>query len=278
VSRQAARHAPGAIVADRRRGRRVRKAGAGPALRLRFQGRGRRIPLYQQVKTLVLDGIAAGHFRPGDRIPTEHEFVASLGCSRLTVNRALRELSATGVLERVPGVGTFVAAPKSSSTVIKLHNIADDIRAKGQSLSIRVHRLHRMRALPEIAASMGVPPRAALFHSLIVYCADGIPVQLEDRYVLPAFAPDYLEQDFTRQSTTDYLQRIELPGHVEHEIRAALAGEEESRLLDISGPEALLIIDRKTWVRGTVTSCTRFVHPGSRQRFFGRFTPANASI
>lgn len=277
MSRRAVVLAP-RTVPERRRRRGARKAGPGSATRARSNVPTQRIPLYQQVKTLVLDGIAAGHYRPGDRIPTEHEFVSSLGCSRLTVNRALRELSATGVLDRVPGVGTFVAAPKSSSTVIKLHNIADDIRAKGQSLSIRVHRLHRTRVQPEIAASMGLPPRATVFHSLIVYCADGVPVQLEDRHVLPAFAPDYLKQDFTRQSTTDYLQKIELPGHVEHEVRAALAGAEESRLLDIRRPEALLIIVRKTWVRGTVTSCTRFVHPGSRQRFFGRFTPANASI
>jgi GntR family histidine utilization transcriptional repressor len=234
-------------------------------------------PFYQQVKTHVLEGIASGRYKPGDRIPSEHELVAALGWSRLTVNRALRELAATGVLHRVHGVGTFVAAPKVSSTFIKLHNIADDIRARGQLLSIRVLALDKIKATPEIATSMDVRLRATVFHSLIVYCADGVPMQIEDRHVSPGFAPSYLKQDFTQQSTTDYLQAIELPGQVEHDIQATLSNEQEAGMLDVTEPEAFLVVTRKTWVRGTVSSYTRFVHPGSRQRFFGRFTPSDVS-
>ncbi len=230
------------------------------------------LPLYQQVKKFVLDGIATGRYKPGDKIPSEHEFVAALGSSRLTVNRALRELADTGVLERQHGVGTFVAPPKVSATFIRFHNIADEIRERGQTLSIRVHKLAKAKAGAEIAATFGVKKGGIIFHSLIVYCADGIPLQLEDRYVSPAFAPLYLMQDFTRQSTTDYLQGIALPSKALHEIQAVLPSADETTLLDVTGPDAFLVILRKTWVKESVTTFTRFVHPGSRQKFMGQAT------
>lgn len=228
-------------------------------------------PLYQQVKAYVLDGIASGRFRSGDRIPSESELVAAFGSSRLTVNRAMRELSDSGVLDRVHGLGTFVAPPKVASTFIRLHNIADEIRSRGHALTIQVHKLERVKAGARNPLDMSGGARETIFHSLIVYCEDGMPVQLEDRYVSPKFAPLYLTQDFTRQSTTDYLQSVALPTKAEHEIQATLATEAEGKLLDVTLPEAFLVVTRKTWVRDVVTSFTRFVHPGS-QKFSGRAT------
>jgi len=196
-----------------------------------------------------------------------------MGASRLTVNRALRELSESGVLDRIQGVGTFVAPPKVASTFIKLHNIADDIRNRGQILTIRVHKLEQVKAksrvMVEIPLSQGAGRQDFFFHSLLVYCADGVPIQLEDRFVSASFAPLYLEQDFTRQSTTDYLQSIAMPTKSEHEIQATLPSGNESTLLELSAPEAFLVLTRKTWVNDVMTSFTRFVHPGSRQRFVG---------
>ena len=52
--------------------------------------------------------IRSGAWAPGARVPSENELVESFGISRMTANRALRELTADGFLARVPGVGTFV--------------------------------------------------------------------------------------------------------------------------------------------------------------------------
>ena len=224
-------------------------------------------PLYEQIKMHVLERIADGTFRPGTKIPSDNQLAAELGTSRLTANRALRELAVSGVLERVAGVGTFVSQPKASSTFVLLHNIADDIRKRGQVLSISVKTLEKKNATAEIAQRMGVMNHDMVFHSLIIYSANGSPVQLEDRYVSAAFAPDYLAQDFTRQSTTDYLQLIALPTRTEHEIQAVLPTAAEARLLDLRESDPCLVVSRKTWVGDEVTTSTRFVHPGMRHSF-----------
>jgi len=66
------------------------------------------IPPYFQLKTLLLDAVLSGEYRPGDRLPTEHELCRRFGISRTPVSRALSELAEEGVLVRQRRNGTFV--------------------------------------------------------------------------------------------------------------------------------------------------------------------------
>ncbi len=84
-------------------------------------------PLYLQVKNLISRRIQSGRWSPESRIPSENELVASLGISRMTVNRALRELTAEGLLVRRRGAGTFVAPRESQFALLEVRNIAEEI-------------------------------------------------------------------------------------------------------------------------------------------------------
>src|SRR5262245_29449395 len=70
------------------------------------------VPLYEKVKQFITDGIRAGEWEAGGRLPSEIDLVEKLGVSRMTVHRALRELMATGIVVRLQGVGTFVSRNK----------------------------------------------------------------------------------------------------------------------------------------------------------------------
>ncbi len=229
------------------------------------------MPLYERVKTYVTNGIARGAWKVGDRLPSEHELAATLGASRLTVHRAFRELAGNGVLSRVHGVGTFVAPPKPISTIVRLHNIADEIRERGDRLSTRVHRLIRVRAGAELAARFEIAPKDYLFHSIIVYSANDVPLQLEHRHVSPAFAPDFLKQDFANRSTTDYLQAIAMATEANLMIEAQMPDADICRLLKMDKDEPCLVVTRQTRVDRLVTTFTRFYHPGSRHRISSHF-------
>ena len=65
--------------------------------------------------------------KPGDRVPSENELVESMNVSRMTANRALRELNDEGYVERIAGRGTFVADYRSQSHLLEVQNIADEI-------------------------------------------------------------------------------------------------------------------------------------------------------
>lgn len=232
-------------------------------------------PKYENVKRYVRARIQSGEWKVSERIPSENELAHIFDSSRLTVHRALRELGRDGVITRVHGVGSFVAPPKSTSPMIRIQNIADDIRERGQSFSTTVLRLRRIHAPADLAFALEAEPGALIYHSLIVYNADGVPAQLEDRYVLPWFAPNYLKQNFSQRSTTDYLQSIAVATVAEHTIEAINPNPASQRLLRVSRKDPCLMVTRKTWVGVRVTTFTRFIYAGPRHKIFARITASH---
>src|SRR6202000_3421710 len=92
-------------------------------------------PLYLQVKRHILDNIGSGKWGAAARVPSENDLVRSFGVSRMTANRALRELRDEGVLVRIAGVGSFVADRQAHAHPLEVRGIAEEIRSRGH-----VHR------------------------------------------------------------------------------------------------------------------------------------------
>ena len=160
-------------------------------------------PLYEQVKSYVTERIRAGDWRPGARVLSEHEFVRALGVSRMTANRALRELVAAGVLSRVAGSGTFVADLPAAAQPLEIRNVAADIRARGHVHTARLIRLESALPPAPVAAHFGKAlARRSLFHSVILHSENGTPLELEDRWVNPRVAPDYADRKSTRLNSS----------------------------------------------------------------------------
>jgi GntR family histidine utilization transcriptional repressor len=228
-------------------------------------------PLYERVKQYIQDGIRRGHWGVGARLPSEHELRRTLSVSRMTVNRALRELTDAGVITRVQGVGTFVAAARSQSPLLEIVDIADDITARGHQHSLRLVKLESVRPTETLAAAFGLRTTATLFHSVVVHLENGLAVQLEERYVSPFFAPHYLEQDFARETTTHYLRGIAPATEVEQQVTGVRADPRTCKLLAIDGEEACIRLLRKTWVGSQVATVNYFTYPGSRYALGSRY-------
>ena len=236
--------------------------------------------LYQEVKAYVLDLIRRQEWPPHYRVPSEHELVARLGVSRMTVNRALRELSAEGRLYRVQGVGTFVAARKPASAFLMVRSIAEEIRSRGGIHSSDVLLLQEESAPDDVAAIMGLPPGAPVYHAILVHKDHGVPIQWAERFVNPAVAPAFLEQDFDRMTPSEYLLKIAPVTEAEHVVEASLAEPHIRRLLQMPDHEPCLVLYRTTWVGAAVATRNRFIYPGSRFRIGSRFciTPQDAQV
>jgi DNA-binding transcriptional regulator YhcF (GntR family) len=71
---------------------------------------------YRQIFQNLLNGINSGAYAPGQRLPSESELVKAHGTSRITVNRALRELQLGGFIDRRVGSGSFVREKASGYT------------------------------------------------------------------------------------------------------------------------------------------------------------------
>lgn len=227
--------------------------------------------LYEQVKDFIARKIQEGVWRAGDRLPSESELVTQFGISRMTVNRALRELSEQGRIVRVAGVGSFVAEEKPQSTLLQIANLASEIRQRGHDYRCDVLAVERVSASLEVAAALDLRTGESVFHSLCVHREDGLPVQLEDRYVNPRQVPQFAAQDFTLLQPSEYLVRNVPFDQVEHVVDAVMPSAEQAALLEMQATEPCLLLTRRTWSRGVPITVVRCLHPASRYRLGSRF-------
>lgn len=228
-------------------------------------------PIYLRVKQAIIAQISEGTWRANQRVPSESEFVNALGVSRMTINRALRELTSEGYLTRLQGVGTFVAENKGVTAMLEVHNIAAEIQLRGHVHTCRLLKLEECRADPEQAAVLGMNTGERIFHSLIVHYENDIAVQLEERLVNPQVAPDYLLQDYHQATPYTYLMNVAPLSAGEHVVEAVMPDALQQKLLMIDSNEACLLIRRQTWSDSKVVNYARLLYPGTRYKLIGKF-------
>ena len=228
---------------------------------------------YSRVKQHLKEALAQGRFPPGALMPSEAELVAQFGVSRMTVNRALRELQTEGLIERVQGVGTFAAQLHRVASTLTIRDLHEEITERGHSHTARVVLAREERAPAALAQQLGLAPGAAVFHTLIVHSEDGMPLQCEDRYVNPACAPGYLSVDFTQTTPTHYLFEVTALWRAQYSIEASRPTGQEAALLGIAPDEPCLVVTRRTFSRDAVITIARLVHPGTRYLLEGSFEP-----
>jgi GntR family transcriptional regulator, histidine utilization repressor len=228
---------------------------------------------YARVKQHLKDGLARGRWAPGALMPSEAELVAQFAVSRMTVNRALRELQAEGLVQRTQGVGTFAAPLHRVSSTLTIRDLHDEIEARGHQHQAVVHVQRAERATAALAAQLGVAANSRIFHTLIVHHENGLPLQCEDRYVNPACAPDYLDQDFSRTTPTHHLFEVTALWRAQYSIESSRPTAQEAGLLGIAADEPCLVVTRRTFTRNAAITIARLVHPGTRYMLEGSFEP-----
>ncbi len=228
---------------------------------------------YARVKQHLKQGLAAGRWAPGALMPSEAELVAEFGVSRMTVNRALRELQAEGLVQRSQGVGTFAAPLHRVSSTLTIHDLHDEIVARGHQHRAVVHLQQQEAAPAALAAQLGLAAGAAVFHTLIVHFENGTPLQCEDRYVNPAAAPGYLQADFEAVTPTQYLFQHTHLWRAQYTVEAARATAQEAQLLQLAEDTPCLVMLRRTFSPQAPITLARLVHPGSLYCLQGEFQP-----
>jgi GntR family histidine utilization transcriptional repressor len=226
-------------------------------------------PIFQRIKDYLLGEIAAGTWKEGEVVPSEQALVRQFGVSRMTVNRAVRELTAEQVLTRRQGSGTFVAPKKYQATLVEIKSIADEIRARGHVHRSSLRLLDTGRASESLARQFELAAGSALFHSVIVHYENEAPIQVEDRWVNPACAPQYLEQDFALITPNEHLTEAAPLQGATYSIEALPAPREVADMLAIDTRQCCLVQKRRTTTMGKVASVVTMWHPGELYQYTG---------
>ncbi len=223
-------------------------------------------PLYIQIKEYISKNIDSGVWPVGHRINTELELTSQFKVSRMTVNKAIRDLVSEGRLVRKPRTGTFVCAQaeKAESPLLDIRNIADEVKSRGKNYQNRVVKQLEVNADEAIATRLGVMVNAPVFYTEIIHYSDETPVQLEVRWVNPNHAPDYLKQDFSQFTPNQYLSENCPLSAIEHTVEAIVPESHIRTALVMGEDEPCLLLNRRTWSNEHLVSSALLYHPGSK--------------
>lgn len=223
-------------------------------------------PRYQVIKQYLLDRIESGEYAPHHQIPPEEQLAKQFDVSRMTANKAIRDLVQEGRLIRQAGLGTFVTDQKAESPLLEVTNIAQEIRQRGHEYSNQVLLCEAVSADDEIALRLSVRLGAQVFHTLLLHQENNVPVQLENRYVNPRWVPEYLNTDFSRKTPNEVLVASCPITDLEHIVEAVLPDRRAAEWLGIAPQEPCLQMTRRTWSGDHLISYARLLHPGSRYK------------
>lgn len=229
------------------------------------------LPAYGKVKAFIKKRIISSTWKPGDPVPSESALMLQFGVSRMTVNRALRELMGEGMVTRIQGSGTFVAELHRISSTLTIRDIHEEVVERGHVHTVSVLLAESEKASADLARSLGLNAGAEVFHSILIHLENGVPIQYEDRYVNPAAAPEYLQTDFTKITPTHHLLEVAPLTEASYSIEACLPSSAEARHLEINPGDACLAMMRRTVSGSNIASVARLVYPGSRYSFAGKF-------
>jgi GntR family transcriptional regulator len=203
------------------------------------------VPLYYQIKQLILTAIHEGQFKGGDMIPTELEFCEQCGVSRPTIRQALSELVAEGYLYRLKGKGTFIAMPKIDARFLnKLQSFNQEMQQKGLHPSTKVLSIESINGRNPINEKLNIAPTQKLIYLERVRYADGEPIVYLETYLPLNPFKDLLQEDFIHNSLYSLLMdhyNINVI-RVLREIEAVNATQREASLLNISKSKALCLV------------------------------------
>jgi GntR family histidine utilization transcriptional repressor len=226
-----------------------------------------------QIKNDLLEEIRSGTLLPDDRIPSEHKLAKKYAVSRLTVQRAIRELVSEGLLRRAQGSGTFVNKFTHGFSLVEVRDVAEEIARLGGNASSEVLLQRRYTPPPEIDELLELDTGQEVFHVAVLQSMDGVPVAHEERFAVVDVYPDLLDQDFSKRSVFDYLAARSILEDIENIVSAVHVDKRLANLLEINIDEPCVRLQRRNWYKGQCVTLTRITYAGTRQVLGSRYKP-----
>ena len=228
------------------------------------------IPYYHQISAILRDKVANGEFIADERLPSEEQLQTMFGVSRATVRQALQALEHEGLIKRLPGKGSFVAASENAVAEVKMTCLLEDLIALGIPGRNVVSDVGVVRAGRAIAEAMKLQRGESVFTFQRIVMVGGAPFA-SHRAFLPVFTGDRLRQkDLANPHLLRLLaEKCDLHAETaEHSIEAVLADAHQSDLLGVDPGTALLSVTRTSFDRaGKTIEYGNTLYRSDRTRF-----------
>jgi GntR family transcriptional regulator len=217
-------------------------------------------PLYRQIASLITRSLQAGEWKPGEAIPSETELALRYKVSQGTVRKAIEDLSASNLLVRRQGKGTYVATHAEEQTRFRFLRLAPD-GAPGapkpgerEPLSRRFLGCSRQRAPADVARAIGLRSGEAVLQVRRLLYFRGRPVVLDDIWLPAALFKGLTSTRLSAYEGPMYgLFEAEFGVRMvraEEQIRAVAADADAAGLLELAPGAPLLSVERVAYTYG----------------------------
>lgn len=230
--------------------------------------------LKDRIRSDIESRIFSGKWPPGHRIPNEHKLALTYDCSRMTVNKVLSDLAATGIIVRKRKAGTFVGRPAIQSAVLRIPEIRAEVEALGYTYRYELLEMTRRRAGKDDRELMQLTAKDSIIEFRCRHWANNKPFAFEHRFINLTAVPEAANQDFETTPPGSWLL-----GHVpwtkaEHGISAIDADAATASSLAMAKGAACLVVQRRTWRNGDMITHVRTMFPGGLYEMNAHFTPS----
>lgn len=229
--------------------------------------------LHQMILSEIEGRIVSGEWPPGFRLPFEVDLAEHYGCSRMTVNKVMTQLSKAGLIERHRKAGSFVTKPRAQSAILELHDIAAEVKSLGLPYAYTLITRKERPSNAEDRRLMELAGPTPMVELLAVHHAGGRPFCVEERRINAGVVPEAAQADFSTNPPSSWLIAQVPWSAAENRIQAAPASTEIARLLEQPKGTACLVIERRTWNHAGPVTFVRLNYPGGRHTLVARFTP-----
>lgn len=229
--------------------------------------------LSARIRNDIEQRILSGEWAPGRRIPIERELMDTYGCARMTVNKALSALAASGLIERRRRAGSFVSQPLSQSAVIEISDVRAEVEAIGQVYALEIlFRQQRRSTLADMKRLDVEAPRPVL--AILCRHFSGRRVHaFEDRLIDLVSVPDAANIAFENDPPGTWLREHVPWSEAENRISALNADVALSKHLKVKEGSACLQVERSTWRGKQPITAVRMFYPGETYRMIAHFSP-----
>lgn len=207
-------------------------------------------PLYEQIKDFILHGIHSGTYIANEKLPSERNLSDHFGVSRLTVNKAIKELVNDGWLYVQIGKGTFISDEPIDQQLETLTSFSEEMAKRGQATSSNVLKAELIEATTEMSRQLNIPLSAGIICLKRIRLVGGRPVALEISHIIASYCIDLLDNhDFSQESLYSTLRDdygITLT-HAEQTFEARAVADTEAQHLELASGDPVLAISRVTF-------------------------------
>ncbi|MCQ4160194.1 GntR family transcriptional regulator [Roseomonas sp. GC11] len=195
---------------------------------------------------LLRDRIAGGDVAAGSRLPGEPDLAAEHGVSRVTIRRALDQLAAEGLVERRPGVGTFVrAGGMMAPTVVDFADVFSHLKEMGRRTEVRLLAFGYVQPPAAVAEALGLAAGERAQRAVRVRQMNGAPFSHLTTHVPERIGLTYSEAEMASQPLLTLLERSGVGvARARQSIGATLAGPDVAQALSLEIGAPLLSLTR----------------------------------